>query len=180
MISQHEMFRHRPLSGPDDFRCLLLKSAKDKDAVIECELYHLGVDNPAFYDAVSYCWEGQTPTEPILCDNQRFLVTANCIAILRQLRRRWVGRLLWVDAICIDQTREREDERNQQLQIMGQIYSRAAKVVIWMGPSTPESRLAFRYLRFLQEMMILPQRAQDWLSKRLLEKIVGEFAAAQP
>lgn len=179
MISQHEMFRHRPLSGPDNFRCLLLKSAKDKDAVVECELYHLGVDNPAFYDAVSYCWEGQTPTETILCDNQRFLVTANCFAILRQLRRRWVGRLLWVDAICIDQTREGEQERNQQVKIMGQIYSQAANVVIWMGPSTPESRLAFKYLRFRQEMMILPQRAQDWLRERLLDKIVGEIAAAQ-
>jgi hypothetical protein len=174
-----ETFRHRPLSGPDDFRCLLLKSAKDKDAIIQCELYHLGTDTPAFYDAVSYCWEGQTPTEPILCDNQIFLVTANCMALLKHLRRRWVGRLLWVDAICIDQTKEREQERNQQLQIMGQIYSRATNVLIWLGPSTPESRLAFRYLRFLQEMMVFPQSVQDWVRMRLLKKIVGEFAVAQ-
>jgi len=100
------------------------------------------------------------------------------MAALKQLRRRWVGRLLWIDAICIDQTKEGEQERNQQLQIMGQIYSRAATVIIWLGPSTPESRLAFRYLRFLQEMMIFPRTIQDWVRKRLLDKIVGEFATA--
>jgi hypothetical protein len=177
-IPGHKTFQHRPLRGPDDFRCLLLKSAKEIDAVIECELYDLSVDTPAFYDAVSYCWEGQTPTKPILCDNQKFLVATNCMAALKLLRRRWVGRLLWIDAICIDQTKEGEQERNQQLQIIGQIYSRAATVIIWLGPSTPENRLAFRYLRFFQEMMIFPRTIQDWVRKRLLDKIVGEFATA--
>lgn len=88
MISQHEMFRHRPLSGLEDFRYLLLKGVKDKDAVVKCKLYPLGVNNLAFYDAVSYCWEEQTPIKPILYNNQRFLFTTNCFAILRQLRCR--------------------------------------------------------------------------------------------
>jgi hypothetical protein len=95
------------------------------------------------------------------------------MAILKQLRRRWVGRLLWIDAICIDQTEEAEQERNQQLQIMGHIYSQAVKVIIWLGPSTPESRLALRYLRFLEDVMILPRFVQDWVRDRLVNKIIG-------
>jgi hypothetical protein len=174
-LPDRDTFQHTPLRGSEGFRCLLLKSARTKDAVIECELYYLSVDTPVIYEAVSYCWEGQTPTETILCDDKRFLVTANCMAVLKQLRRRWVGRLLWIDAICIDQTKEAEQERNQQLQIMGHIYSQAAKVIIWLGPSTPESRLAFRYLRFLEDLMILPRYVQDLVRDRLVSKIIGEL-----
>jgi hypothetical protein len=61
-----DTFQHTPLRGSEGFRCVLLKSAGTKDFVIECELYYLSVDTPTIYEAVSYCWEGQTPTETIL------------------------------------------------------------------------------------------------------------------
>ncbi|KAF2844336.1 hypothetical protein T440DRAFT_473471 [Plenodomus tracheiphilus IPT5] len=39
--------------------------------------------------------------------------------------------LLWIDAICIDQTND--DERASQVKMMGKIYTRAAAVTIWLG-----------------------------------------------
>jgi hypothetical protein len=42
-------------------------------------------------------------------------------------------RLIFVDAICINQTGT--DERNIQVSLMGEIYKRAAKVMVWIDPS---------------------------------------------
>lgn len=44
-------------------------------------------------------------------------------------------RFLWIDAICIDQSRV--EERNHQVAMMGKIYSRARRVLVWLGQSTP-------------------------------------------
>jgi hypothetical protein len=56
-LPDRDTFQHTSLRGSKGFRCLLLKSARKKDAVIECELYYLSVDTPAIYEVVSYCWE---------------------------------------------------------------------------------------------------------------------------
>jgi hypothetical protein len=41
--------------------------------------------------------------------------------------------LLWADGICIDQSNDREKET--QIPMMGQIYSRAINTVIYFGPA---------------------------------------------
>lgn len=40
--------------------------------------------------------------------------------------------MLWVDAVCIDQ--ENFKERGEQVKIIKQIYTRAARVLVWLGP----------------------------------------------
>ena len=40
-------------------------------------------------------------------------------------------RLLWVDAICINL--KDKDERSQQVQLMGDIYASARRVLVWVG-----------------------------------------------
>lgn len=41
------------------------------------------------------------------------------------------GSLLWIDALCIDQTND--NERASQVKMMGKIYTQAAAVTIWLG-----------------------------------------------
>jgi len=57
---------------------------------------------------------------------------------LRRLRRSGQPRILWVDAICINQS----DlvEKSHQVSFMGEIYSKTTQCLIWLGeePSTPE------------------------------------------
>lgn len=45
--------------------------------------------------------------------------------------------MLWVDALCIDQSND--SEKTQQVQQMGTIYKTAAAVVLWLGPEENES-----------------------------------------
>ncbi|KAF2820717.1 hypothetical protein CC86DRAFT_397899 [Ophiobolus disseminans] len=58
--------------------------------------------------------------------------TANLDYALRHLRYRVSTRLLWVDAISINQSNTQE--RNDQVQMMGKIYSIIRRVVVWIGP----------------------------------------------
>jgi hypothetical protein len=50
---------------------------------------------------------------------------------LHEARSRKDQRRLWVDALCINQSHI--DEKNHQVGIMGEIYSKAAWVLVWLG-----------------------------------------------
>lgn len=78
-------------------------------------------------------------------------VTHNCFEALRSFRRRFRRRRLWIDAVCIDQ---REDvtskrERDHQVRIMGDIYRKAQRVLVWLGPEEPSSAQTIAMLRLV-------------------------------
>ncbi|KAM5353726.1 hypothetical protein ACJ41O_000376 [Fusarium nematophilum] len=54
-------------------------------------------------------------------------------------------RILWVDALCINQ--DGLEERDEQVKNMGSIYSQARKVVVWLGEQTEEVQEAFSLLK---------------------------------
>ena len=56
---------------------------------------------------------------------------------LRQLRRSYSGRLLWVDALCIN--KEDVKERSQQVELMGKTYLSVERVVVWLGTERSEN-----------------------------------------
>lgn len=72
-------------------------------------------------------------------------VAVNLHDALRAVRRKKEEILVWVDALCIDQ--QNKEERATQVRLMGQIYSNAASVAIWIGPEYEESALALQLLQ---------------------------------
>ena len=60
------------------------------------------------------------------------------------------GRIVWIDAICINQ----DDilERNVQVQMMGMVYEKAKCVLIWLGEDPSNDRAALKYFRDLNEL----------------------------
>jgi hypothetical protein len=97
---------------------------------IECELLPLDLDDPwasVAYQAVSYTWDGQVPDRYIKCAGRRLKVTKNCEAILFELREK-IGIVLWIDAICIDQSNK--EEKETQIPLMTEIYTRSIQVII--------------------------------------------------
>jgi|SRR6266498_3420146 len=83
---------------------------------------------------------------------KRTKVTVNLYAALRQLRRSDSSRILWVDAPCIDQSNL--DERSQQVYIMGDIYSHANEVLIWLGEEHEGARRAFNLIGWLGRFFV--------------------------
>jgi hypothetical protein len=138
-------YQHQPLTGPRSIRVLRLLP-QQTDGQVRVELAEVSLDDDNVeYEALSYVWgeDSRNPREQILYEGKTLLVTENCMAALLQLRTTDV-RTLWVDAICIDQTSL--SERSHQVQLMGEIYSRAQRVVVWLGEGSRESDTALAWL----------------------------------
>ncbi|KAF1950432.1 HET-domain-containing protein, partial [Byssothecium circinans] len=100
-------------------------------------------------------------------------VTENLYVALRHLRRTADARTLWVDAICINQ--DDIPEKNFQVSIMGEIYSKASRTVVWLGPSDQSSEFVLGNLIansyqdnsifpfFIYHLMVFLQR--PWFSR---------------
>ncbi|WQF84452.1 Putative heterokaryon incompatibility [Colletotrichum destructivum] len=83
------------------------------------------------YEALSYTWGDRMDQATIHLDGKPLNVTKNLETALRCLRRQNAERLLWVDAICIDQSDVAEV--NLQVQRMWAIYQYASRVVVFLG-----------------------------------------------
>ncbi|KAF6807599.1 heterokaryon incompatibility protein [Colletotrichum musicola] len=111
------------------------------------------------FEAVSYPWgtEEFTDTLNVVFSTEStsgekelagcISTTPNVTSLLRSLRYANEPRVLWIDAICINQANV--SERNLQVRQMRHIYSHAQRVIIWLGLATEngESDCAFRFLQ---------------------------------
>lgn len=67
------------------------------------------------YEALSYVWGDRESTNKIWVDGCLFTVTENLFEALSNLRQPSEDRLLWVDAICIDQSHHAVSNKLQPL-----------------------------------------------------------------
>jgi hypothetical protein len=137
------IFSYSPLTDASkEIRLLRILPATDSehDNVVAVNLEHFRKEKSLVYDTLSYTWGDASKTRTILVDGSRFEATENLHAALVQLRefkprqdyRR--NELIWIDALCINQMDDKE--KSLQVQMMREIYSDAAQVIVWLG--TPE------------------------------------------
>lgn len=134
-------------------RLLRLLPHQDENSRIECQLITFslldrGTSHP--YETLSYVWGSEDNKRPIYTgDNNELRVTANLHAALRHLRHCFVERILWIDAICINQADN--DEKGQQVQSMAKIYAKASRVIVWLGETANNSDQALEAIRVAAE-----------------------------
>ncbi|PFH62177.1 hypothetical protein XA68_14718 [Ophiocordyceps unilateralis] len=121
-------------------RLLRVLPQRDGVARIECRLhvYDLldsGRVHP--FDALSYVWGSQDRPRSIIVDDCEFAVGDNLHAALLHIRDRFLERIIWIDAICINQSDS--VEKSHQVQSTAMIYAKANRVVIWLGESAHDS-----------------------------------------
>jgi hypothetical protein len=146
-------YHHSRLSlGPDSIRLLRLKPCKTQStAKIHCELFDYNLQDLSqrthLYEALSYTWGNPRVTRPIYIGEleHESPVTTNLYAALLHLRNSSLERIIWVDAICIDQ--KNDEEKAQQIQLMAQIYSQASRVLVWLGEAADNSNQALEEIR---------------------------------
>ncbi|OCK72931.1 HET-domain-containing protein [Lepidopterella palustris CBS 459.81] len=114
------------------------------------------------YEALSYTWASELPsTEAYVSGgaaSDRGVVVkielgGNLASALKHLRYEEESRVLWIDAICINQ--EDVAERNLQVKRMGNIYSFARRVLVWLGPEGKDSTHALSTLQSLASQVEL-------------------------
>ncbi|KAF4331737.1 het-domain protein [Fusarium beomiforme] len=164
-------------------RLLCLQPALRDSLPIECELLTANLNPPETlprersiypaevtknncpaYEALSYVWGDPTNPIAIKLNNLDATVTRNLHAALLSLRSHTQKRILWVDALCINQ--QDFDERASQVMLMRFIYEESSRVLIFLGPSTA---LTDRGLQFVQEFHDRVTNSDD--SQKLLQWI---------
>lgn len=146
-------YKYSRLQHPKEIRCLLLHPGQGDDKLVctlRHQLLHEEDDDPsstspslcwpfshtkrlsaAPYEAVSYVWGTSVTDHVIICNDRHLPITKNLDEYLKQVRLVDRKRALWIDLICIDQ--DDNEEKCRQVRLMGQIYSRAERVLITLG-----------------------------------------------
>lgn len=134
--------------------------------MVKCRLHPVSHDEPHAYEALSYHWGDANVKFPIILDGRPFGVTKNLLEALECLSFVDRPRLLWVDALSIDQSHL--EERSFQVRRMARIYENAERVLIWLGLGNPGVRLAFRRLNHENDYKAqLVQELEDLRNARL-------------
>ncbi|KAM0481778.1 hypothetical protein ACHAPX_003104 [Trichoderma viride] len=102
-------------------------------------------DGPHMYEALSYVWGSSEKPHTVFIDGNTMAITANLHQVLVRLRDRVIERVLWIDAICIDQSNT--TERGEQIRHMAEIYCKANRVTVWLGESADDSDQVLKSIR---------------------------------
>ncbi|KAF4624391.1 hypothetical protein G7Y89_g13780 [Cudoniella acicularis] len=144
--SNLETSSYEPLNSDlREIRLLILRPCETNDSDIYADLLTvsllaldgLGI-NRYPYVALSYMWGEDGPLEEkkkICLDGKMKFVTGNLFSALQRLRDPRMPLLLWVDALCIDQSNI--CEKNKQIPLMSTIYQKAGHVFVWLGKEEP-------------------------------------------
>jgi hypothetical protein len=83
------------------------------------------------YEAISYVWGDASKRKLIKCNGATLSITASLEATFRRLRYRDRSRIVWADAMCINQGNIRE--RSHHVAFMDKIYRRSQRTLVHMG-----------------------------------------------
>lgn len=161
------LFEYMPLD-PGGIRVLHLLPGRPGDAiqlVVRHEQFsHYNVPQ---YSALSYTWGGMAETYDVAIRNhrcpdppRRLPITGNLFVALNGLRSPTEPLALWVDAVCVNQ--RDLDERGVHVARMDQIYLRAERVVVWLGPEADDSGVAIRAMDRVGEVLEV-----DWQTRNI-------------
>ncbi|KAI8627243.1 heterokaryon incompatibility protein-domain-containing protein [Xylariaceae sp. FL1651] len=124
--------------GQDEFRLACLSAPEQDDYPVHLDLETYKHTSCPEFETVSYTWGGEdgdnTPSRPVFVGPywDILLQTKNCWNMLRFIRP-WRGiRMVWIDALCINQSNPKE--RGQQVAKMTQIYEECSRVIVYLGP----------------------------------------------
>lgn len=123
-------YQYTSLQPGPVFRYLVLNPGQ-VDEALTCSLKNCALDEAPGYEAISYVWGVPPGDETIRCDGRKLKITKSLANVLKRMRLMSEPRVLWADAICINQ--EDEKEKGHQVALMGQIYRGAQRVLIYLG-----------------------------------------------
>ncbi|RDW66848.1 hypothetical protein BP5796_09597 [Coleophoma crateriformis] len=135
--------------GPNSIRLVRLLPNQTQNAPIQCQLCPYSLQESSrqthLYTALSYVWGDPEITRSIYIDKCTLSVTKNLFEALLRLRDPFFERIIWVDALCINQGDTKEKE--QQIQSMPKIYGQADRVNVWLGEAADNSDQALEVIR---------------------------------
>ncbi|KAK8070083.1 hypothetical protein PG994_006699 [Apiospora phragmitis] len=160
------LYRHNPL-GNSEIRLLTIRERPCKTDDIAISLITFEQPEAPEYECLSYAWGSEDGRKEVKIQGsapRSLFVTQNLDEAIRHLRYVDRSRIMWIDAICIDQSNL--EERSQQVSKVDQVFKNALRVVFWLGPEENQSSLGMQAL--------------DWLGSRIVINNKGDPAALNP
>ena len=155
--------------GADEIRLACLSDRSYGDDILHVDLEIWAEDGCPEYETTSYVWAGEDGDNalrwPLFIGDywDVLLQTKNCWHLLQYLRPRRGIRLVWLDAICIDQMSFAE--RNTQVAKMASIYSRCSRVGMYLGPT-----VSWHHAHSAGAVTHPPRRSLDKLHAQLVNE----------
>ncbi|KAF5692042.1 Heterokaryon incompatibility protein [Fusarium denticulatum] len=150
---------YQAITGDKEIRLLILKPGAREDP-LECELFNAELSWRTRFEALSYAWGDDTTKHELKCSGYVICVMANLHDALLDLRLPTQRRVLWIDALCINQADN--DEKSKQIRLMHEIYSQAYEVLIYLGKSDASVHGAIESMRWL-DWKLMPLYARQFL-----------------
>jgi Heterokaryon incompatibility protein (HET) len=114
---------------------------------VECSLAVISLLSNPKYKALSYEWGSTDSVNEIVVNDRKLQIRDNLWWALNYLRKDDREIVIWIDAICIDQSNL--SERNYQVELMREIFTCAIHVEAWIGLGSESSANVFKILREL-------------------------------
>lgn len=151
-------FRHEALPDAKHYMRLLKvrHSNHGSDVKVDGELSTWSVDDVPSYSAISYTWGDPNSTTIVSMNGKRMRIRQNCEFVLLQALSHGECRYIWIDAICIDQTND--EEKGDQVAMMGDIYWYAERVLACVGPHENDSEFLTREIQMHHDILIHANR----------------------
>ncbi|KAH7343117.1 heterokaryon incompatibility protein-domain-containing protein, partial [Pyrenochaeta sp. MPI-SDFR-AT-0127] len=134
-------FRHTALKD-NTLHFRLLEVYSGEGCELRAKLIEYEVTRAVPYEAVSYAW-GAEPDGSFNVDEEPYIrigdfyhrITWSLRKAIEVFRFSNRSRTLWIDQICINQSKTEEGklEKDGQLPLMGKIYQNAKQTLIWLG-----------------------------------------------
>jgi hypothetical protein len=152
-------YEYEPLRSPEHVR-LLRVGRRLFFHEPRCEIFQVPLSEGQEFEAISYTWGRHPPSIPISVNGRHLLVTKTVEDLILYMQSIFKSKTYWVDALCINQ--HDIDERNQQVPRMRDIYQKATRVLVWLGPS-PSTGATLSTNRMI--------RTLNWVNTKSIETV---------
>jgi len=130
-----------PGNGNDMIKCKMKR--------ISLRTWRVRTRHVRAYETISYCWGAPRDPSTIELNGHLTPVPASSEAAVRRMRLSDRPRVLWIDAICIDQSST--TERSAQVALMATVYSTAQHNLVYLGEDDDD--MAERAVKALEDVL---------------------------
>jgi hypothetical protein len=132
MSNTDRAYAYASLRRSDSIRLIELHPGV-RGSPLSCSMTEVQIADGPKYEALSYAWGEPRVFHTIeeVTKNTHLSITVNLHDALQAIRHEHASRVLWIDAICINQSDL--PEKGHQVASMGRIYGDAWRVIVWLG-----------------------------------------------
>jgi len=177
-----QTYQYTRLQETGAIRLIILQPSPKFESALQCTLIHTTLaecndDIVEHYVALSYVWGNPNDRRRILIDGKPLWITVSLDSALRHIREQNRVVRMWADGICINQ--DDIEDRNQQVRLMGDIYSHAKHTIIFLGPSSSETDWLLGFIRSQKLSTTMDEQTLIIAYSELLEHGVERIAENQ-